>query len=291
MKRAIREGLDGEIDDTFIEIKLGLNSARNLRAELLNLAYAIQSGSHHRGLLVLAETNISPVRLQREWDLARQTLRSEWIDRLGMVLFQDGQFHGYPELPPPSFLARLEEVVRGETSHAGHRLPRPDYFSEILKVLIHHWLLKKEAMTSLWLQEVVGCTYPTVASTLKKLSPYLLRKSDRSVALDRFPRTAWSALLARGDEIRQTVHFVDRSGQQRTPDNLVRRLANLGRKDLALGGVLGARSHYPDLNCYRFFSGRKICRIDPVGISGDRPDWRRVLSPNCPAVIVALRRI
>lgn len=248
MKRSLDEDFDGDIDDTFIEVKLGLNAVRNLRAGLLNLAYALQSHPHRRGLLVLAETNITPARLEREWDLARQALRSEWIDRLSIVVFEDGRFRGYPELPSPTFLARLEEVVRQETNLAGRRMPRPDYFSEILKALIHHWLLRKEAMTLGRLQEIVGCTYPTVAKALDKLSPLVRRKSDRSVLLDSFPRTAWSALLTRGDDVRQTTYFVDRSGQQRAPENLARRLAKLGRNDLAVGGVLGARSHYPNLD-------------------------------------------
>jgi hypothetical protein len=167
---------------------------------------------------------------------------------LGIVIFQNGGFRGYPELPPTSFLARLEEVVRQETSHAGRRMPRPDYFSEILKVLIHDWFLRKESTTSGRLQEIVGCTYPTVAKVLDKLSPYLRRNSDRSIALAGFPRAAWSALLAREEDVRHTTRFIDRSGQQRTPENLARRLAKLGRSDLAIGGVLGARSHYPNLD-------------------------------------------
>ena len=248
MKRATDEGFDAEIDSTFVEVKSGLNAVRNLRAGLLDLAYALQAYPHHRGLLVLAESNISSARLEREWELARHTLRPEWIDRLGIVIFQNGSFRGYPDLPPVSFLARLEQIVREETSQGRRRMPRPDYFSEILKVLIHDWFLRKESTTSGRLQEIVGCTYPTVAKVLDKLSPYLRRNSDRSIALANFPRAPWSTLLAREEEVRQTTRFIDRSGQQRKPENLARRLAKLGRSDLAIGGVLGARSHYPNLD-------------------------------------------
>jgi len=41
-------------------------------------------------------------------------------------------------------------------------------------------------------------------------------------------------------------------------------------------------------NCYRFFSDRKFSRIGVVGFSRVRPDWRRILSPNCRALIVGL---
>jgi hypothetical protein len=103
-------------------------------------------------------------------------------------------------------------------------------------------------MTTASLQTKIGCAYPTVAKTLEKLAPFLSRSSDRRVALKIFPKAAWAALIARGDEVRQTRRYIDRSGELRTPDSLVRRLTKLGRHDLAIGGVLGARSHFPNLD-------------------------------------------
>jgi hypothetical protein len=239
---------DAEIDHTLVEVKSGLNAVRNLRAGLLDLAYALQGHPNHRGLLVLADTNISEGRLQDEWRLAAETLRPDVIARLSLLSFEEGHFRGYPNLPPQSFLARVGEIVRGETSRAGRQLPRPDYASEILKILIRAWFLKSGSMTTTRLQKIAGCAYPTVAKTLDKLSPYLRRNSDRSFGLARFPKDAWSTMLMRGDDLRQTVRFADRSGQPRSPDTLVRRLTKLGRSDVALGGVFGARNHYPNLD-------------------------------------------
>lgn len=239
---------DAEIDFTYVEVKSGLNAVRNLRAGLLDLAYVLQSHPNHRGMLVLADANITNARLENEWDLARQTLRFEIFSRLSILTYQNGEFRGHPYLPPQSFIDRLQEVVGRETSLAGRPLPRPDYFSEILKLLIHHWLQRDEPMTTASLQTKIGCAYPTVAKTLEKLAPFLSRSSDRRVALKTFPKAAWSALITRGDEVRQTRRYVDRSGELRTPDSLVRRLTKLGRRDLAIGGVLGARSHFPNLD-------------------------------------------
>ena len=239
---------DAEIDLTLVEVKSGLNAVRNLRAGLLDLAYALQGRPNYRGLLILADTHISEGRLQKEWDLASETLRPDITARLSILSFEAGRFRGYPHTPPQSFLARLEEIVGRETSQAGRRLPRPDYSSEVLKILIRDWFLKNGPMTTTRLQKVAGCAYPTVAKTLDKLSPYLRRNSDRSFGLARFPKDEWSTLLMRGDEVRQTVRFADRSGQPRSPDTLARRIAKLGRNDVALGGVLGARNHYPNLD-------------------------------------------
>jgi hypothetical protein len=248
MRDSSDHGFDTEIDFTYVEVKSGLNAVRNLRAGLLDLAYVLQSHPNHHGLLVLADTNITTGRVEREWDLARQTLRSEVFSRLGILTYEAGEFRGYPDVPPQSFLDQLLEIVRRETSDAGRRMPRPDYYSEILKLLICHWFQKEEPITIASLETKIGCTYPTVAKTLDKFSLYLFRSSDRRVALNSFPKAAWAALITRGDEVRQTKRYVDRSGQLRSPDNLARRVAKLGRRDLALGGVLGARSHYPNLD-------------------------------------------
>jgi len=248
MKESLDHRFDAELDFTYIEVKSGLNAVRNLRAGLLDLAYALQSRPHYKGLLVLADTNLTTARLEKEWDLARQTLQFEIFSRLSILTYQNGEFRGYPHVPPPSFIDRLQEIVRRETNYAGRLLPRPDYYSEILKLLVHHWLQREEPMTIASLQAKIGCAYPTVAKTLEKMAPFLSRSSDRGVVLKVFPKAAWATLLARGDEVRQTKRYVDRSGLLRTPDTLVRRLAKLGRRDLAVGGVLGARSHYPNLD-------------------------------------------
>ena len=237
-----------QIDQTLVEVQLGLNAVRNLRAGLLDLAYALQAHPGQSGLLFLANTNISEQRLRREWELACATLRPELSARLGILFSAGGQFHGYPKLPSQSLLSQLGEVVHSEASEAGRRLPRPDYSSEILKILIRDWFLKNGPMTMGRLQKIAGCAYPTVAKVRHKISQYLRRNSDRSFELARFPRDAWFAMLTRGDELRQTVRFADHSGQPRSPENHARRLAKLGRPDLALGGVLGARNHYPDID-------------------------------------------
>ncbi len=244
----LRTQFDAEIDLTLVEVKSGLTAVRNLRAGLLDLAYALQDRPNYLGILVLTNTNISEDRLQKEWILASGALRPDVVARLSILSFEEGRFRGYPHIPPQSFLARLEEVVRGDTGQGGRQLPRPDYASEILKILIRDWFLRSRPMSTIRLEKIAGCAYPTVAKTLAKLSPYLRRNSDRSFGLARFPKEAWSTMLMRGGDVRQTVRFADRSGQPRSSDTLVRRLVKLGRSDVALGGILGARNHYPDID-------------------------------------------
>ena len=55
-------------------------------------------------------------------------------------------------------------------------------------------------------------------------------------------------MLAVSDEVRGTVRFADRSGQARSPESLLRRLRKIGRQDVAVGGVLGAKHYQPSLD-------------------------------------------
>jgi hypothetical protein len=103
-------------------------------------------------------------------------------------------------------------------------------------------------MTTEWLMKTVGCSYPTVAIALRRLESSLIRHSDRRVELRYFPRDEWSRLLAVSDQVRSTTRFTDRSGQPRSPHDLFVRLKRLGRSDIAVGGVIGARHYRPDLD-------------------------------------------
>ena len=103
-------------------------------------------------------------------------------------------------------------------------------------------------MTSKWIAETAGCTYPTVAAALERLEKYLTRQSDRSVELGSFPRDEWSRFVANADHIRGTCRYADRSGQPRPIDALLTRLQRVKPPGVAIGGVLGAKRLFPALD-------------------------------------------
>jgi hypothetical protein len=86
---------------------------------------------------------------------------------------------------------------------------------DVLRLLVHQWMLGKGPATIKWLMQTSGYTYPTVAKGVDQLGFYL--KRDRGgVELKQFPRDEWVRLLAVSDAARQTVRFTDRSGQPLT---------------------------------------------------------------------------
>lgn len=202
-------------DDTVIEIKVGLNAVRGVREALLDLAYGLQDGpASRRGLLVLIEPRITSERLAKEWELASKALRPNITGRLGIVLIERNELREFRGKLKPAVRRRLHhQMADGEVGRSHPNLPRVEYYPEILKILLHEWLLDRGPITAERLSRFAGCTYPTVASALRRLAPVLLRHSDRSVELNQFPTQAWTGLLVSADRIRHTLRFADRSGR------------------------------------------------------------------------------
>lgn len=251
--------------NVWVEVKSRTHSFRNVRASLLGLAYLLSSEPKARALLVLADSRITEERLQAELRLAEQTLRPDVMQRLTLVIEKD---HSYLGLSPdlgPDFRVWLDELVAKE-SHEGAK-PRQSHYA-ILEILLNQWLLGKGPMTTDWIMKTSGVSYPTVANALRRLDHVLKRHSDRRVELRHFPQEEWARMVTLSDEVRATTRFVDRSGQARSPQSLLRRLAQLDRSDVAVGGIAGARHYDPDIDLVG------VPKVDlSLHCTGKRVDW------------------
>ena len=235
--------------NTLIELKTGLDAVGKLRTAITQLAYALtERGPRSTGLLVLTNPKLTGERLEREWRYAGQTLSPHVMERLKLVRFLDGDFQGLPQGLEPGVRARLESMIREELECGGTRVPSTRIYYELLKIMIHQWLLNKGPMTADWLAKTAGCSYPTVANALNRLSNSIARHAYRRIELSHFPREEWARLVAVSDRARSTMHYVDRSGQPRSSDSLLRRVQKLTRPDIAIGGVFGAKHYYADLD-------------------------------------------
>jgi hypothetical protein len=237
-------------------------------------------------LLLLEEPTITETRLHEEWKGAASVLRPELFARLSMAIHQSGKWTGIPVPPATSEHSVLNEILRHELSRRPVGASRSsEAHHEILRILIHQWLLGKGPITVSSLMEISGTSHPTVSRSLERLDHYLKRHSDRSVELRIFPREEWARLVAVSDDVRDTVRFVDRSGQARSPESLLRRLRQLQRQDIAVGGVLGTKHYQPTLDLVgnprldlSIHSGRKTAnlsfveRLDPALEKATRRD-------------------
>lgn len=248
-KPRLQYEVDAEVGDALIEVKIGVDSHRTLNTVLVKLAYILGERPGFRGFLVLVDSAISRPRLHDEWLRATKILRPDVLERLHLCVVKHGSVQGVPETPDAETQRTIMEVVEKERTATAPRSSRStEPFYDILRILINQWFKQAGPLTSRWLAEAAGCTYPTVASALEKLEKYLTRHSDRRVELKAFPKDEWSRLVANSDKVRQTLRFADHSGQPRSIESLVSRFERVRTDDIAIGGVLGARRRYPALD-------------------------------------------
>ena len=236
--------VDAVWNDQAFEVLIELRDARRLRTALLEMAQIV-SASGRRAVLVLEDPHITEQRLSQEWEAATSVFRPELIDRISIAVRQNGKWRGFPKSPKNSELEVLHKVVQHTLSERPLRIGRvSESYYEILRTLIYQWMLGKGRMTISSLMEISGASHPTVSKALTRLAHSLIRHSDRSVELRYFPRDEWLRLVAVSADVRDTAHFVDRSGHARSPESLLKRLRALDRNDIAVGGVWGAKHYY-----------------------------------------------
>ena len=226
----------------------GVDAIRTLRAELLALVAAADEEPHAVQLLCLRAPRMTEERIAEEWGLVQRSLRPEIARRLALrVLHADGRARSFGIVPDSMAVQLCSESAPVER-RSGTRLPRPDYSFIVLKLLVYGWLTQRGPLTTLWIAEAAGCSYPTVASALRRLGRVVRRQRDRRVELLDFPREEWGRLLLTADEARSTLRYADRSGQPRSAASLADRLRALRPENVAIGGVLAARHHHPELD-------------------------------------------
>ena len=243
---------DYESDKLIGEVKYGLRAVPLIRSAILQLADALSKNVTQQGFLLLVDSYISKKRINEEWTLIQRTINPDIAERLGIYLKQGKVVHGWPEDPDEEVSAHLQRAVKSVSSEAGVRLPKADYFSVILKILLLNWLgpasQKPEVMTMKRLGELAGCSYPTVAVSIDRLEGFLKHSYSEGVQLRRFPNEAWHSMILGADKIRATQRLVDRSGQPRQLKFLLDRLQKMHLDHIGIGGVPGALAVYPDLN-------------------------------------------
>jgi len=242
--------IDAMLGDSIFFLVLNQpRDVRRLRSATIEIARCTTRKDRRRGILVLQDPLISLARLQTEWEGLESVLRPDLFSRLSMVVQKKGLLQKlFGDVPPEAF-DHIETVIdHSRMSSSGAQKRSSDAFSDILRVLLIHWFRKSSPVTSKDLGHETGYSYPSIAETLEKLEPWLIRFSDRRVALQSFPQEAWFKLIAQSEEVRSTQGFAVSSGRPRPTEMLVEKLQELRRSDIAIGGTPGARHYFPGID-------------------------------------------
>lgn len=238
---------DQRLDKWWVEVKTGIHTARDIRSLLVTLAYAASLDPAGEPTCVLVDSRMTPDRLARELQLFRSVIDPQVWSRIHVVLrIPPARFIG---LPTGISEAWLEDVVLHQLALPNANAKGASQYT-VLGLLILNWLQCAVPQTTESICRAADASYPTVAKVLKLLEAQgvILKESDRRVSLRKFPLDQWRRWVVASTDARKSVRFVDHSGQARSPEDLARRLQKLHRNDVAIGGVMGAKHHYPALD-------------------------------------------
>lgn len=246
-KTNIRHQPDLVSENAIVEVKSSLSAARGLRDALVALSMSLADAVDVRGYLLLIAPGLSKPFLDAELHGLKAALRPDIAERLHLVIAKGGRIvQGVDEIREDD----MELVERGlHLAEASQTTLAPaSKQDEVFLVMLHQWVTGQGPMTSKWLEETVGCNYRTVVSAIDRLGPVVNRRSDRSVSLKYFPEQDWGRLLAIMYKARSTMLYTDTSDQPRSQESLLKRLQKMARHDVGVGGVLGAKRYYEDLD-------------------------------------------
>lgn len=227
------------------------HSMRDVRDALAVLAQHLGSASAGtEGICVVVDSRITSARLDEELGRFRAMLRPELAGALYLVSASDGQVVGaLPDRPP-----NLSEAIL-EAARSGVPLTEGKVSRQYVKArLAERWC---EGLGSEHIAEMrrqTGASYQTVAAALAELTTLgaMYEGRDGLPALRGFTAEMLIKLAEEHGRSRKTVGYVDPTQLARPPYAMAKRL--LDRIDIArtgaiaIGGVIGASHHYPDLD-------------------------------------------
>jgi len=240
---------DALVGNTVFEVLADLRDLRRFRSTLVEFTKNLSADSRLHGVLVLDEPLIGADRLRDEWFSIMSLLRPEIVEGITLVIRRvDNPILVFGALSDTerNYLNTVAEHARQSALHPIRR--SSEAFFDILRVLLVSWFRKSGPLTSKQLTEQTGFSYPTIASALERLDTRLIRHSDRRIELSAFPKEAWFKLVAQVEKVRSSQGFMALSAHLRPPEVLLDRLRDLGREDIAVAGVLGARHYLPGLD-------------------------------------------
>ncbi|MDF1576749.1 MAG: hypothetical protein P1P86_16305 [Bacteroidales bacterium] len=239
---------DAIYEDTLFEFAYKLHNIRGVQSVLVSLAKVLAEQVEKNAMLLLNDSRISPKRLRDEWKAMSRIFHPGIFSRLGIIRFANGKQSAYMGIADDSIL-QVAQVIR-EKLHFERKSSlerkKQDAYYEILHALLVNWFRKTGPLQIKQLSEVTGYSYPTIGTALGRIEKVLIRHTDRRIELRSFPTEEWFRLVSKSREIRQSKGYT--ANHQRPVEQLLDRLRQHNDKDLALGGIMGARNYMPGIN-------------------------------------------
>jgi len=209
---------DAVLGSAVFQVLSKLRDLRRLRAALLELARCAAGKKQRHCILLLDDPAITESRVRDEWTGLHAVIKTDLLSRLTLIIHRKGE----EAVIVGNLTARQRDALEAVVDHTRRDAPQlvkrgSDAFFDILRVLLVQRIRRTGPITLKEIGTQSGFSYPTIAGAMKRVEQDLVRHSDRSIELRRFPRDAWFALVAQASMVRWSVGYADRSGRPSSP--------------------------------------------------------------------------
>jgi len=239
--------VDAVVGQTAFEFKKQVRDLRVFHSAVIGLAQLLQDNPDLKATLIIDETRISPQRLEAEWQSYEELFDRSILARLSAVVYLNAarsQTLGSLGAETWDFADEIHATLSSKRQTSNGQ--SADSYLDLFRIMLINWFRRTGPLQIKALCHLSGYSYPTVASALEKMTPHLLRHSDRSVELKAFPPEIWRKLLVDSKTLRGSLAFAAR--KPRPLKILIENLDNDSGLDIGLGGIIGARHYLPDID-------------------------------------------
>jgi hypothetical protein len=215
-----------------------LKNTRDLRTLLLDAAYEIQSKPDFAGAhIYLHNCTLARKRVEAEVEQFKRIAQPRIAKRISVYDMRSPAVREAVSVLPPSIAA--SDLPRKPTTASQEA---------VLAYLLERHLQSLPGISISTIAAETKASVPTIYKALNTYA-YCLEKDpeDKTLRLTRFGQKDWFYWIERTNRL-SSVYFVDRSGAPRSSSRLGKDLARLGRDDLAIGGLMGAMHHLPEID-------------------------------------------
>lgn len=243
---------DGQREDHWVGVTNTVHNARDLRALLVNMAYAAEADPVSTVLFIILKSQMSEARIDQELRKFVALLKVETGRALSVLSYTDESCIKYgTRLPVGPFRAWLQALVNRRLAFSGASSSRESVFGMVALLF-----LKGVRTTSArQIQDWTGASHPTVAGVLRELvTSTAIHREYGKVTLQKFPLSAWEHWIARQADATKHVCFVNQWSGRQSISALIRRVRALNRSDIAISGLHCAKRslsglEFPESTC------------------------------------------